>query len=158
MGAACAAPWVPAYAGKLWIHSLDEIQPLRRCIEAEFGTVPCFKCPANIVRLPLTSPDERQAPDHRPHLVMKEASSSGTDVDFVADPFDSQAVERLHRTFRLAMHRPERREVVSADEHCGTFRHCIGFKLGGNMPNPSTVERRRRPAIQNAIKILASDT
>ena len=39
----------------------------------------------HILRLPLPASDQRQAADHRPHLMVQEAARRRLDVDLVAD-------------------------------------------------------------------------
>ena len=69
------------------------------------------------VGLPLAPPDQRQAADHRAHLVMEEAARRRLDMDLLASRGDVEPVERLDRAVRLALRRAEGGEVVAADQH-----------------------------------------
>ena len=67
------------------VDCLDEIEPVRRRVEAQRRAVARLQRLSHIVRLPLPAPDHRQAADHRAHLVVEEAARGGRDVDLVAD-------------------------------------------------------------------------
>jgi len=88
----------------LRVGRLDEVKAFGGCIETQLGTIASFQRPPNVLWLPLTTPDKRQATDHRPHLVVKEAAGGRLDVNFLADPPYVEPVKRLHRAVGLAMH------------------------------------------------------
>ena len=112
------------------VDRLDEIEAVRRRVEAERGAVARFQRLAHILRLPLAAADQREAADHRAHLVVEEAARRGLDVDLLADAADVEPVERLDRAVRLAMGRAEGGEVVAADEHAPRLR-CIASTSSG---------------------------
>ena len=105
-----------------------------------------------------SAPNERQAADHRAHLMVQEAPRFGLDVNFLADLADLQPIERLHRTVGLAMDRAEGRKVVAAHQQRCSFGHRIDVERDRDMPHAATVQRRRRAAIEYAVQILAADT
>src|SRR4051794_36098920 len=84
------------------VDRLDEIEAVGRGIEAKRGTITRLQRLGHIVRLPLSAADQRQAPDHRAHLVAEEAARCGGDMDFFADLPEIEPVERLYGTIRLA--------------------------------------------------------
>ncbi len=142
---------------RLGVDRLDEIEAFGRRIEAELGAVAGFERAPDVVRLPLAAPDQRQAADHRAHLVVEEAARGGLDVDLLADAPHVQPVERLHRAVRLALDRAEGGEVVPADEHRRTFGHRLDIQRHGDVPHAAAIERRRRAAIEDAVQIVAPD-
>src|SRR5688500_13729962 len=58
----------------LRIDRLDEIQPLRRRVQAERGPIPRFQRRPQIRRAPFAPADQLQAADHRAHLVVEEGA------------------------------------------------------------------------------------
>src|SRR3954462_3531814 len=112
-------------AGAASVERLDEIEAVRRRIEAERGAIAGFKRLAHIVGLPLAATDHRQAPDHRADLVVEEAARRRFDADLVAVTSNLESVERLYRAVGLAMGRAKGGEVVTSDEVRCAFLHGV---------------------------------
>ena len=120
---------------------------MRWSVEAKLRTVAGFKGPFDVRGLPLAAADKGQASHHRTHLVMEEAACRRCDVNLLADLRDIEPVERLHRTLGLALSRAESREVMTSNELRGPLAHRLQVERDGDVPDPASVERRRRSTI-----------
>jgi hypothetical protein len=78
------------------------------------------------------------------------------DVDFVAGATQLQRVEGFERRFGLAQRIAKGREIVVTDQMPGTLAHRCDIERWCHLPHPAAVERRRGPAVQDAVKIDAA--
>lgn len=102
------------------IGCLNEIESVRRRIEAEgrpvFGVERSFQ----IVRRPFAFTNKHKAADHGTHLMVEERARGDLDFHFFAKAADDHAVDGFDRAGRLAVDRPEGREIMRTDkELCG---------------------------------------
>ena len=72
---------------------LHEIEAIGWRVEAERGAVLRVSGGAHVGYRPTTHADQRQATDHRAHLMVEEGTRLGMDGDAVAFAFDIEAVE-----------------------------------------------------------------
>ena len=142
----------------LRVTASTKYKPLRRRVEAPAPSGPRLQRLAHVVGRPLTAPDHREAPDHRPHLVVKEAPRRRRRRGFPRRPAHLESVERLHRAVRLAVGGAEGREVVPSDQMGGALLHRLSVQRHGDMPHPPGIQCRRRPAIKDAVEIPPPDT
>ena len=77
---------------------------------------------------PAPLPDVLQAADHGADLVVQERSAPKLRPGFRPRGAGRRGGQRLHRRFRLARHRAERREVVAADENLRRPGHGVGVE------------------------------
>ncbi len=93
-----------------------QIKPLRRGDLAAARAVAGGECGGEILGAPFALADMHQRADHRAHLMVQERARRGGDVHLVAVALNVEAIEALHRRFRLALGGAEGGEVVPADE------------------------------------------
>ena len=146
-----------ARAARLGVDRLDEIEAVGRRVEAERGAVARFQrllaCPrAAIAR-------GRPAPGSRPSSAPGDGGSCAPPPrrGFPRRCGDVQPVERLHRAVRLALGRAEGGEVVAPDEMLRALAHRLDVEGQGDVPYAPRVERRRRPAVEDAVEIAPPD-
>src|ERR1700719_1059423 len=89
----------------------DQVKPIRRRHRTAGFAITRLQCTREIVGAPSAFTDLDQRTSHRPHLVMQERARRCVDAQLVMVPFHIEAVERLHRRFRLAFGGPEGGEV-----------------------------------------------
>lgn len=102
------------------IGCLNEIESVRRRIEAEgrpvFGIERCLQ----ILCCPFAFSNKDQAADHGSDLMVQERARGDFDFQFLAKAPHDNAVDRLNGAGGLAVDRPEGREIMRTDkELCG---------------------------------------
>src|SRR5207245_2807384 len=125
---------------------------MRRRIEAEGGAIARLERLADVGRLPLPPSYQREAADHRAHLVVEEAARGGGHVDLLVGFRYLEPVERLDRAVRLALRRAEGREVMTSNQVRRTVAHRAGVERDCDVPHTAVVERGRRPAVEDAVQ------
>ena len=134
----------------------DEIESLAWRIEAQRLPVTRGERFADLLLAPAAHADQRKAANHRTDLMVQERTRRGADVHFLANAFDAEQVERLFRALGLAVHRPERGEVMAPDECLGRTVHRFGIEWPGHLPGAIGIERQRRAAVGDAVEVLAA--
>ena len=85
---------------------------------------------------------------------MQERARARFEHDLVAVAPDVEPVEGADRRFRLALRIAEGREIVASDQAAGGRVHRLWVEPWLDAPGLSALERERRPAIDDAIKIM----
>ena len=141
--------------GFLGIDRLNEIQPLRRRVEAQRCAVLRGSSAAPISSgLPLPAPDQRQAADHRAHLVMEEAARRRLGCGFPrrrARPSSLSSVLTGLSDWQWT----ERKVVKSwrPTSMCRALGHRLDVERHRDVPHLAALERRRRAAVEDAVEI-----
>ncbi len=133
----------------------DEGEPVGRRGRSAGAAVAGRERARDIGRAPAPEPDQLQGPSHVAHLVVQERAGARLDMDFLADPGEVERVERLDRRLRLAQRVAEGRKIVMTHEMAGALLHRREVERRRDMPHPAPVERRRRPAIEDAVTVMA---
>lgn len=102
------------------IGCLNEIEPVRRGIEAERGPVFGLKRALQIIYRPFAFTNEHEAADHGTHLMVEERARGDFNFQFVAKAADNHAVDGFDGAGGLAVDGPEGCEIMRADKDlCG---------------------------------------
>ncbi len=128
-----------------------------RGVETERGAVARLQRSLHVRRLPLAAADQREAADHRAHLVVEETAGGGVDMDLVAFTRDLEPVEGLDRAVGLALGRSEGGEVVAPDEVRRALAHCFDIEWNGDVPDAPEVEGRRGASIEDSVEVPAAN-
>ena len=97
----------------------------------------------------------RPASGCRPCCAPDGAGTSGPAprYGFPRRPAQVERVERLYRRLRLAQRIAEGREIVMPDQMAGALAHRLDIERRRDVPHPAAFERRRRPAVEDAVEI-----
>src|SRR3546814_18887388 len=79
-----------------------EIKPVRRCVQAKRTSVAGATRGFEIVGRPFAASHQRQATDHRSHLMVEDGSPLGAAPDLLSHPLNVHPDQPLHRAVRLA--------------------------------------------------------
>ena len=83
----------------------------------------------------LPSPTSFSVPTIERTWLCRNERANGVDMDFLAHARDVEAIERLHRRFRLALRGAEGGEVVLPDQRLRRVMHRLGVEIAHDMPD-----------------------
>ena len=86
--------------------------------------------------------------------MMQEAARRGFDVNLIGTGADVQTVQCFHRRLRLTFGGAEGGEVVLTDQELRCGVHGLGVQLGGDVPDPPIVQRRRGTAVEDTEQVM----
>src|SRR5262249_57508217 len=89
---------------------------------------------------------------------MQEGARRSCHLDVVGPALNIELVEGLPRRLRLAFDIAEGGEVMPSDEALRRHLHCLNVQRFGDAPSSATIQSQIRPAIDDAIKIMAPDS
>src|SRR5262249_28961058 len=132
-----------------WVDHFDQIEPLGGRGRTAGAAVARRQGRPHRRDAPLAFPPPLQRAHPVSHLMVEERARAGLQVNLLSQSRDLEAVERLHRRFRLAERIAKAGEIVLADEDTRAFLHRLDIEAAPDMPDTAALQRRRRSPVQD---------